>query len=286
MPAAPFPVSPQSNYVSQIFAKKLLARFLANTVLEKVTNTDYQGEISGQGSKVIIRKDPDVGISNYTGTVSYGELGDSAVEMSIDKAKSYAFKDDDIFNAQRDIKNFIASATTMAARNMAIEVERDLFGNVYAQAGLQFNNGTANTPVTIDKTTVLDLIVDLNTKFDENNIMGEGRFIILPAWAIGMLKKSDLKQAQITGDATGVVRTGVVGEVDGTTIYSSNLLTTADGGVHALAGTKQAISFASQFVNNEQLRLQDTFATAYRGLKVYGYKVVQPTALIDVLIKK
>lgn len=282
---APFPVAPQSNYVPAIFSKKLLARFKENTILEMISNTDYQGEISGQGSKVIIRHDPEVGIADYTGTVTYGDLGESATELVIDRAKHYAFKDDDIFEKQRDIKNFIARATAVAAKNMAIEVERDVFGTVYAQAANQMNNGTANTPLVITKDTVMDLIIDTNVKFDELNIVGE-RFFVIPAWAAGMLRKSDLKNASITGDDTGVIRTGRLGEIDGTTIYSSNCLKAADGGVHAMAGVKAAISFASQFVNNEPLRLESTFATAYRGLKVYGFKVVQPTALIDVLINK
>jgi hypothetical protein len=283
--AAPFPVAPQSNYVSSVFSKKLLARFKENTILEMISNTDYQGEISGQGSKVIIRHDPEVSVSDYTGTISYGNLGESATELVIDRAKHYAFKDDDIFEKQRDIKNFISRATAVAAKNMAIEVEKDVFASVYAQTPHQMNNGTADTALVITKDSVMDLIVDTNVKFDELNIVGD-RFVVIPAWAAGMLRKSDLKNASITGDTTGVIRTGRIGEIDGTTIYSSNCLTTDAAGVHAFAGVKAAISFASQFVNNEQLRLQDTFATAYRGLKVYGFKVVQPNALIEVLIKK
>lgn len=284
--AAPFPTPAQMNYVPEIFSKKLLARFYEATVLSQVTNTDYEGEISGQGSKVIIRQTPEVGIADYTGTITYEELGEDTLELTIDRAKSYSFKDDDIFGVQRDIKSFVNEATKNAAEKMKIVIEKDVFGSVYADAGFQINNGTASTPIVITKADVIDLIVDTNVKFDELNIPQEGRFLLLPAWACGLIKKSDLKDASISGDSQGVIRTGRIGMIDNTTIYSTNCLTTADGGVHALAGTKHAISFASQFVKNEKLRLENTFADAYRGLKVYGFKTVKPDCLIDVLISK
>ncbi len=287
MAVAPFPIGNQANYVNTIFAKKLLVRFLESTILEKVTNTDYQGEISGKGSKVIIRHTPQVTIKDYTGTVEADSLGEGTTELNIDRAKYYAFNDDDIFVAQRDIKTFVSEASKNAAQQMAIKVEKDVFGNVYADAGFQMNAGTTGTPLAVSKNDILDLITDVNVKFTELNIPQEDRFIILPAWAVGLVRKSELRQAQITGDNTGVIRTGTVGTVDGLNIYSSNCLTVnGDGSVHSIAGIKQAVSFASQFVNNESNRSTTSFSTVYRGLKVYGFKTVQPSCLIDVLIKK
>jgi hypothetical protein len=51
---------------------------------------------------------------------------------------------------------------------------------------------------------------------------------------------------------------------------------------HIIGGHKSALTFASQMTEMESLRLQTKFANAVRGLQVYGYKVVDPTALIDV----
>ena len=283
-----FPTGVQANYVPEIFSKKLLARFKEQTILESVTNTDYQGEISGQGSKVIIRHSPEVDINDYAGAdLTYGLLGEGTTELVIDRAKYYSFRDEDVHAAQRDIKQFISEATKNAADNMRIAVEKDVFGSVYADAAHQMNSG-GGTPgaLTIGKNDVIDLIVDTNVRFDEENIPRDGRFLILPAWACGLIRKSDLKDASITGDSTGVIRSGMVGSVDGTMIYSSNCLAETGGGFHALAGTKHATSFASQFVNNEKGRLEKRFGDYYRGLKVYGFKVVKPECLIDVWVKK
>lgn len=284
--AAPFPGSPQSNYIPEVFAKKLLAKFYAQTCLHQITNNDYEGEIRDKGSKVIIRQSPDVAISDYTGNIaSYGELGEANVELLIDKAKMYAFKEDDIFHAQTDIKNFVNEATNNAGKNMKIAIEQDVFGSVYADASNQIDAVT--TPVT--KVNVLDYIVDAGVVLDEENAPDEGRFIVIPAWMSGMIKKSDLKDASITGDGQSVLRNGRLGIIDRFTVYMSNNLT-ADGTgsdeFHCLAGTKHAISFASQFVKNEKLRLQNTFGDAYRGLNVYGYEVTKPAALVDLHAKK
>jgi len=65
-------------------------------------------------------------------------------------------------------------------------------------------------------------------------------------------------------------------------LYNSNNIAltgvAASGTFHCMAGTKHFISFASQFVKTETLRLQNSFGDAIRGLKVYGYKATKPEA--------
>ena len=245
-----------------------------------VTNHDHEGEIKGQGSKVYIRVRPTIIISDYTvnSDLTYQDLADDKVELLIDKAKSYSFKCDDIDQAQSDIK-IINETTQDAAEQMKISVERSVFASVYADAGIQ----QTNTQVTA--LTVLNWIVDMGVALDEANAPSEGRFLIVPPWVCGMIKKSDLKDASISGDGTSILRNGRVGVIDRFTLYMSNNLTGtgATSGVptHCLAGTKHAITFASQFVRTETLRLQTQFGDAIRGLKVYGFKVETPLVLID-----
>lgn len=268
------------NFIPEVWSKKLQAKFYANTVLDMVTNHDHEGEISGMGSKVYIRVRPTITISDYTvnSNLTYQDLADDKVELLIDKAKSYSFKCDDIDKAQSDIK--IINETTMdAAEQMKITVEKQVFANVFADATTQ----ATNTQITA--ATVLNWIVDQGVSLDELNIPGEGRFLIIPPWIGGMIKKSDLKDASIAGDTTSILRNGRLGMIDRFTLYVSNNLSGSGAAVgtpvHCLAGTKHAISFASQFVKTETLRLQNTFGDAIRGLKVYGFKVEVPNALID-----
>ena len=273
------------NFIPEVWSKKLQAKFYAATCLDMVPNHDHEGEISGQGSKVYIRVRPTIIISDYTvnSNLTYQDLADDKVELLIDKAKSYSFKCDDIDKAQSDIK--IINETTMdAAEQMKIAVERGVFASVYTDATTQ----ATNTQIT--KANVLDWIVDRGTELDELNIPSDGRYLIVPPWVCGLIKKSDLKDASLSGDGTSILRNGRVGQIDRFTLYMSNNLTGtgATSGVptHCLAGTKHAITFASQFVKTETLRLQTTFGDAIRGLKVYGFKVEVPNALIDAEVYK
>jgi hypothetical protein len=113
--------------------------------------------------------------------------------------------------------------------------------------------------------------------------------MVLSQLYIEMLKKSELRQAYLTGDGTSPLRNGKVGMVDRFTIYQSNLLHIGSGGdankTFCLAGHPKATCFASQFVKTETVRLETTFGDGVRGLKVYGYKVVVPNALVTLKLK-
>jgi hypothetical protein len=265
------------NFVPEVFSKLLQAKFYKQSVLPAISNTDYEGEISGQGDKVVIRTVPAVTINDYAGTVSNQELTTAKVEMLIDKAKYYSFKIDDVLAAQADI-NMLEAASSDAAEGMRVAVESDVMSSVITGAT------TIGAQTTITASNILGEILELSTALDTLNIPEEGRFIVLPPSMISLLKQSELRQAYLTGDSESPLRNGRVGMVDRFTVYQSNMLFTASSGAddtytHVLAGHPKAISFASQFTNTETVRLESTFGDAVRGLKVYGSKVVVPDCL-------
>lgn len=265
------------NFIPEVFSKLLQAKFYKQSVLPAISNTDYQGEISGQGDKVIIRTVPAVTINDYAGTVTNQDLTTGTVEMLIDKAKYYSFKIDDVLKAQADI-NLLEAASGDAAEGMRVAVETDVLASVIGDAT------TTGAQTTITSSNILSEILELSTALDELNIPEEGRFIVLPPSMISMLKQSELRQAYLTGDGTSPLRNGQVGQVDRFTVYQSNMLHTPSTGTdatytHVLAGHPKAISFASQFTNTETVRLESTFGEAVRGLKVYGSQVVNPDCL-------
>lgn len=272
---AAFPTGGAANFVPEIFSKKLQAKFYASSVLPMISNTDYEGEISGQGDKVIIRTVPNVTVADYTGTISYQDVTTSNIELLIDKAKSYAFKVDDILRAQSDIA-YWTEASKDASESMRIAVETDFLANVVTGATSTVDDGA------VTASTILDAVLEAARRMDELNIPDSDRFIVLPPWAIEMLKKSDLKLAYLTGDSTSPIRNGVVGNIDRFKVMSSNLLSVDssggadDGKTFCLAGHPKFATFASQFVKTETVRLESTFGDGVRGLKVYGYKVVTP----------
>jgi hypothetical protein len=276
---------PNGYFIPEVWSRKLQAKFYATTVFGAISNNDWEGEIQGQGSKVIIRKRPTIVVSDYQvgGTINYQDLTDEKLELLIDKAKVYAFKLDDIDKAQTDI-NVIDETTLDAAEQTKITIDIDVLANIYTDA----TSSLASTVVT--KTNVLEWIVDAGTELDQLNIPVEGRWLVITPWIAGMIKKGDLKDASLSGDLTSVIRNGRLGMIDRFMIYVSNNIAltgvAATGTFHCLAGTRDFVCFASQFVKTETIRLQDTFGDAIRGLNVYGYKVTHEDSGVYMPAKK
>jgi len=265
------------NFIPEVFSKLLQAKFYSKSILPEISNTDYEGEISGQGDKIVVRTVPAVTINDYAGTITTQELTTAKVEMLIDKAKYYSFKVDDVLAAQADI-NMLEAASTDASEGMRIAVETDVLSSAVTGAT------TIGAQTTITSSNILEEILILSKTLDELNIPEEGRFIVLSPEFISMLKQSELRQAYLTGDATSPLRNGLVGMVDRFKVFQSNMVYTPASGTdagytHVLAGHPKALSFASQFSNTETVRMESTFGDQVRGLKVYGSKVITPNAL-------
>lgn len=238
-------------------------------------------EIKGQGSSVQIRNRPTIAISDYSTNqdMQYQDIVDEKVELLINKAKSFSFKIDDIDTAQSDIA-IMNELTTDAAYQMKIAIDTDVLGSVYGDA-------TNILPqVALDKTTVLDWIIDAEVAMEEANLPTDQRWLVIPPKVAGLIQKSDLKDASITGDSRSVIRSnmnnGRLGQIGGLTVYICNNLAkdAVTGAYHCLSGHKSAITFAAQVVKVESLRLQSKFGDAVRGLNVYGFKTVLPSGLV------
>jgi hypothetical protein len=177
---------------------------------------------------------------------------------------------------------------------LALLKAQDHASNVGLTAGrisASYNMGVANTPVQLTKANVLDYIVDAGSVLDEQNIPETDRWMVIPAWVTGMIKKSDLKDASMTGDGKSTLRNGRIGVIDRFTMYNSNLLpiTVESGPVNVWDipfGHPLALTFASQFVKNETLRAESTFGDLVRGLHVYGSKVIKPEGLGTLYARK
>jgi len=285
-----------SKFVPQVWTKKVLRNFYLSTVFSMISNTDYEGEIRNQGDKVIIRTTPVITINDYTvgGTLTYEVPEKANTELDIDKAKSWSFRIDDIDKLETDI-NLMNTFTKDAGERLKIAIDAEVLtyiataanaSNIGATAGAisgDVNMGASGAPVVLTVNNIIDKIVDANQILDEQNIPDEGRWIVLPAWVCSLLKKGDLKRADFTGDSKGVIRTGLIGSIDRFMIYkSNNLYSVTDGSAtpfYMPFGTKEALTFASQLTKTESLRIPDSFGEYFRGLQVYGRKVVQDVAL-------
>ena len=118
MATTTFPTGAMANALSVIYSKKLNAKFYKRTVLSAICNTNWEGEIQSEGSKVVIRTRPDITVADYDRAVGveYQDLEPPKVEMPIDKTKYYAFVDDYIQSVQSNIE-LINESSADAAEN-------------------------------------------------------------------------------------------------------------------------------------------------------------------------
>jgi hypothetical protein len=288
------------KFIPEIWSGRLQVKFYKTSIFSEIANTDWEGEIKGQGDKVIIRTVPDITVRDYEkGMNLTNEVPlSNNIELLIDQGQYFSFVLDDVDSVQSDVK-LMDMFSSDASEQMKIKIDGKVLNGVKASAatankgatagvisgGLDF--GTIATPRAITKSNVLDLILDAGQALDEQNVPETGRWMVIPSWMAAVIKGSELRQAYLTGDDSSTLRTGKLGQVDRFTIYQSNNLPTETGGkYHVMAGTRDAISFASQMTKMETLRAQSTFGNIVRGLNVYGFKVLKPEALVNMVVAK
>lgn len=296
-------LAPDSRFIPEIWSSKLVEKFYDSTVLAAISNTDYEGEIQEYGDKVVIRTRPDITINDYEKgmTLTYETPESTSTDLLIDKGKYFGFTADDVDRVQSDLA-LLDEWGTDASEQMKIQIDTDVLGAVYGSVAAEntgatagkisgdINLGVAGTPLALTKDNILDTIVDMGTVLDEQNVPESGRWLILPAWACGLVKKSDLKDASLAGDGTSILRNGRMGMIDRFTLYHSNLLAKTTDGVdtvfNIMAGHKSGLTFASQMTKMETLRNPNKFGDLVRGLQVYGYKVIKPESIVHLYAKK
>jgi len=291
------------NFIPEIWSGKLIENFYDATVLAAISNTDYEGEIRQFGDTVNIRTTPEITIRDYVKgqTLSVENPNKEKLQLLIDKGEYFACIEDDIDGIQSDI-NLMDTWSKDASERMKIKIDQRVLTDMLpdiaatnkgATAGEQsasFDLGTAGSPLTVTKdgasstTSVIDLIVDMGTVLDEANVPEADRYMVIPAKLAGLVKKSELKDASLTGDGTSIVRNGRLGMIDRFTVYVSHNLNVSSGNYSIIAGHKMGFTFASQMTEMETIRSESTFGNIVRGLQVYGYKVVKPEAIAQAVV--
>lgn len=288
--------SHSGSYIPEIWSAKLLVKFYKNTVFGAIANTSYEGEIKSYGDTVHINETPDITISDYVKgqKLSHQQPESAPIDLLIDKGKYWSFIEERV-DKKQSMYDRVEDWTRDASSQLKIRIDSDILGDVYADAHAankgatagaisgSFDLGASGAPESVTVDNIVTYIVNMGTVLDEQSVPEEGRFIVFPPWACGLIKQSDLKDASLSGDSTSPLRNGRVGMVDRFMIHNSNQLAiTQDSGAvtNVIFGHKTGITFASQLTENEgPMKHPDYFGDYYRGLQVYGYKVIKPEAL-------
>lgn len=282
--------------IPTLWSKKLLERFYDASVITAISSTSYLGEIKNQGDTVRINRVPDITITPYKmgDTLVHQRPAAQTFDLFIDQGNYWDFILDDVADLQALIE-MTGPWAENASERMKITVDTEVLAYMRTRAAADnkgatagrishsVNLGATGAPVILTKANVLDFIVDMGLVLDEQNSPQASRKLVIPAWMAAMIKKSDLRNASITGDGQSPLRNGRIGEIDRFELYTSNLLPTAVDGTatatYIYALNPMAVAYAAALTKTETIRSESTFGNIMRGLMVYGRGVPDPTQL-------
>ena len=271
-------------FVPEVWSKKLNTMLEKDCVMLQCVNRNYEGEIKNQGDKVKIISPANVSISTLgSNNITYDALEPTATSLVIDQKKFFAFKIDDVAQVQANTN--IMEAHLKNAKK-AIETVQDAY--LLAQHAFVASEnivGSEDAPVALNKTTIYEQFVNLALCLKNSDAVSVDKrpwVVINPKIESYLLQSTEFINAHNVADET--LREGAIGRIAGMDVLVSTNLTAVDGKFYVLAGTNDAITFASQLAKIESLRDKDSFSDLVRGLYLYGAKTVQPKALAKMIV--
>jgi hypothetical protein len=321
-------------FIPTIWSGKFVEKFYDATVLGAIASTDYEGEIRNYGDTVNIRTHPTISINAYSANqaLTVQRPSSALVQLQINTGAYFNTVLDDVMEIQADVdllSNWADNASeqmkiyvdtaVLAVTSVGNLVDANNMGTAAGRLSQGINLGySANTltaaatpgvPLSVGSVSagtgtgvtntntrkIIDFIIDAGLVLDEQRCPETGRWIVLPAWAAAMIKRSNFQQAYLTGDAVSIARNGRLGMIDRFTVYVSNLLPIGNSGNAPATGTVYpelaaglaageyasyfghalGLTFASQMTKVETLRSESTFGT----LTIVGYAVLKNSGL-------
>lgn len=165
--------------------------------------------------------------------------------------------------------------------NTAIVIEDDLDDVTSAYTGGAIAAGTAYTieaatAIQVTKATIYAKILELSQKLNARKIPKTDRWLVLPSALGNLVRQAPEFIPAVAAAYTDVVQNGFVSKMGGFMIFENEEVSgDSTSGYHVMAGHKSAITFAMAMTETEiEAQLIGNFGKAYKGLNVYGAKVV------------
>ena len=271
-------------FIPEVWSQKLNTMLEKDCVMLQCVNRNYEGEIKNQGDKVKIITPAEVSISTLgSSNITYDALEPTATSLVIDQKKFFAFKIDDV--AQVQANTDIMEAHLKNAKKAIEEVHDSYLLAQQAYASAENIVGSEDSPIVLNKTTIYEQFVNLALCLKNSDAVSADKrpwVVINPKIESYLLQSTEFINAHNVADET--LREGAIGRIAGMDVLVSTNLTAVDNKFYVLAGTNDAITFASQLAKIESLRDKDSFSDLVRGLYLYGAKTVQPKALAKMIV--
>jgi hypothetical protein len=291
------------GFIPTLYADEVNVKYYAECMIPRITNSRFTGKLKDMGDKIIIPNRPTATVRAYQkGGSLVRQIPESTqVEMNVNRANYYCMSLDHVDEKQSQIflqKEYIYDAV----KQMAIAIDTAFFADIYNQAdssnqgstagkiSSSFNLGSTTAPLALTKANAVEVVTSIRSVLAEQNAFTGKCWIVIPEWARHVLLNSDLKNASILGNEKSPLLTGKLMELDGLTIYVSNLMynVSADSKdcTYIMAGNSDAIAYVAQLTKTRLYEAQDTFALIMDGLQVFDWKVIKPQGLVSLLAYK
>lgn len=271
-------------FIPEIWSQKLNSMLEKECVMLQCVNRNWEGDIKNQGDKVKIITPAPVTVSTLgDGAISYSELAPTSQDLVIDQKKFFAFKINDVAKVQAN--QDIMEAHLKNAKKAIEEVQDAYLLSQHANVETANTVGSDASPIGLSKSTIYKYFVELALKLKNADAVSAVKrpwVVINPTVESVLLQSTEFIGAHNVADET--LREGAIGRIAGMDVLVSTNLTDVSGKYYVLAGTNDAITFASQLSKIESLRDKDSFSDLIRGLYLYGAKTVQPSALAKLVV--
>ena len=273
-----------SAFIPQLWSQKLNQMLEKNCVMMQCVNRNWEGEIKNQGDTVKIITPAQVTVSTLTSdNIEYSTLAPTSTDLVIDQKKFFAFKIDDVSNVQANTD--IMEAHLVNAKKAIEEVQDSYLLGLHTDVTEENTVGSETSPVVLNKETIYEQFVNLALALKNSDAVYAGIrpwVVINPTIEAYLLQSPEFINAHNVADET--LREGAIGRIAGMDVLVSTNLTDVDNKYYVLAGTNDAITFASQLAKIESLRDKDSFSDLVRGLYLYGAKTIQPKSLAKMIV--
>ncbi|MCP2350477.1 hypothetical protein [Nonomuraea roseoviolacea] len=245
-------------------------------------NTDYEGDITAQGDRMVVNGliRPNVGKYNDVAGMTIEDLKTVEQYLDITEADYVAFYVRNIETVQ--VAGALAAPATLESiRALATSTDTFVGATIAASASSLPQVNVSGLPTSVAKgEALLEAIFDMMEKLDGSDVPA-GRYVVVsPTAKRYLMRAPDVANAAALGEA-GATANGVIAHLAGFTLLSTTAMPT---GVDILAGHKAFTTYASQFTDFRSQPVEKYRRDQIDALHLYGARVLsfpggkQPTA--------
>ena len=180
----------------------------------------------------------------------------------------------------------------------SMKLRKDSFGNITTSSAgdhsipltPRFGGATA---ASTSVASPLQVIARMGRLLDQQNVDSRGRWLVLDAVFMELLKDEDSRVLNADQGGSGLQNGLVLNNLHGFRIYQSNNLPSVGTGSGTagssnqntnygviVAGHDSAVASAEQINKVESYRDPDSFSDIVRGMHLYGRKILRPEAIV------